>query len=85
MKEKGSKTCKKQCCGDIKSGDQRNDYGRAEHRKHVLQSKNQHLGGSQLTRIVNRALANFVILFTHLHSSCSLKNTSGNTIPDVSI
>ena len=67
MEQKRSQSCEQQCRGNIQSCDQRNNYSSAEHGEHVLKSQHDHLARTQLPRIVNGALADFVLVFTHLY------------------
>ena len=67
VEQKCSESCEQQCRGNIEACDQGNYHRRSEHSEHVLKSQYDHFARTQLTRIVDGALADFVLIFTHLH------------------
>ena len=55
--------------GDVQTGQRRDKNGRAEHGEHMLQAKQQHLGRTEGTRVINGAVNGGFLFFHSIYLS----------------
>ena len=78
MEQKSSETCKQESGRNIHSCEQWNQYGRAEHRERMLETKNDHLGIPKGTGIIDGIAVEVVV--THRLTPFLKQNRNGSNI-----